>query len=454
MGAGDRSGVAELILMIKRSQVPIICICNDRQSQKLKSLIPYCMDLKYRRPTKQVIAKRAVQVAATEGLSVEANAAEAISESCGNDVRQVLNCLQMWSTSEDNTGGRLSYMDMKKREKSVNKDEILRVSLFDAARSILEGRKGLAGCDAKTELSHFMKRNDAFFVDYSFTGLLVQENYLKVVQGHFNDAKRSNNSDKICNALDQMASAAESMSDYAHVENQLRTEQNWGVLPFVGALTVKTGFHAGGPNGGFLPGFPQFTSYLGKNSTKGKRVRLLSEMNHHMNYKISGGGTEMRLSYLPTLRSRFVSLLTDKHNETGVEDAIALMDDYGLDRDDILEKMDEFNMNSKDKGFSTLDSKRKAAFTKTYNAGSHKSQALVSAQGQAPTKKRKAAATSGDLMDPDAIDDDQVENVDDDQDDEEDAAKVAAQFKKKGRKKAAAKTKAAKTTKGRGGRKK
>lgn len=42
MGAGDRSGVSELIQMIKRSKVPIICICNDRQSQKLKSLIPYC----------------------------------------------------------------------------------------------------------------------------------------------------------------------------------------------------------------------------------------------------------------------------------------------------------------------------------------------------------------------------------------------------------------------------
>ena len=50
MGAGDRSGMSELIQMIKRSKTPIICICNDRQSQKLKSLLPYCMDLKYSRP--------------------------------------------------------------------------------------------------------------------------------------------------------------------------------------------------------------------------------------------------------------------------------------------------------------------------------------------------------------------------------------------------------------------
>ena len=60
-----------------------------RSKQKLKSLIPYCMDLKYRRPVKSVIANRAVEIAEREGLYVERNAAEAIVESCGNDVRQV-----------------------------------------------------------------------------------------------------------------------------------------------------------------------------------------------------------------------------------------------------------------------------------------------------------------------------------------------------------------------------
>ncbi|KAL3811776.1 hypothetical protein ACHAXA_004208 [Cyclostephanos tholiformis] len=38
MGAGDRSGMSELIQMIKKSKVPIICICNDRSSPKMKTL--------------------------------------------------------------------------------------------------------------------------------------------------------------------------------------------------------------------------------------------------------------------------------------------------------------------------------------------------------------------------------------------------------------------------------
>lgn len=55
MSAGDRGGVADLIANIKISKIPIICICNDRYSQKLKSLVNYCLMLNFRKPTKQQV---------------------------------------------------------------------------------------------------------------------------------------------------------------------------------------------------------------------------------------------------------------------------------------------------------------------------------------------------------------------------------------------------------------
>lgn len=55
MSAGDRGGVADLISSIKVSKIPIICICNDRYSQKLKSLVDYCLILSFRKPTKQQV---------------------------------------------------------------------------------------------------------------------------------------------------------------------------------------------------------------------------------------------------------------------------------------------------------------------------------------------------------------------------------------------------------------
>jgi replication factor C subunit 1 len=55
MSGGDRGGIADLIASIKASHIPIICICNDRYSQKLKSLINYCLPLPFRKPTKQQV---------------------------------------------------------------------------------------------------------------------------------------------------------------------------------------------------------------------------------------------------------------------------------------------------------------------------------------------------------------------------------------------------------------
>jgi replication factor C subunit 1 len=434
MGAGDRSGMAELIQMIKHSRVPIICICNDRQAQKIKSLVPYCMDLRYRRPLKSLIANRVMAIAKKEGFSVESNAAEAIAESCGNDVRQVVNSLQMWASNAAKDS-RMTYKGVKDRERSVNKDEILRVSLFDAARLILEGRKGLSNTDGATERDHFFRRNDAFFVDYGFIGLLVQQNYLKVMQGQFNDTKRSNDRAAEVKVLDRMHDAAASMSDYALAEEALRGGQNWSLLPFTGVLTVKTGFHAGGETGGMLPGFPEFTAWLGKNSSKGKKTRLLHELQHHMNYKVSGGTQEMRMSYVPVFHSRILSLLSSAESDA-IEEAITLMDEYGLSRDDVFEKLDEFKLDKKEGSFNDLDSKRKATFTRTYNQMTHKSQALVAEQGggKKTLTRKGGSAMEGESADYDAINDDKVEDVEEDDDDELDDEKIKALFKPKGRK--------------------
>jgi replication factor C subunit 1 len=45
-GNEDRGGVQELIALIKSSRIPIICICNDRNHQKIRSLSNYCFDLR------------------------------------------------------------------------------------------------------------------------------------------------------------------------------------------------------------------------------------------------------------------------------------------------------------------------------------------------------------------------------------------------------------------------
>ena len=49
MSAGDRGGSAELIQLIKKTATPIICICNDHSSPKMRTLANHCLDLRFRR---------------------------------------------------------------------------------------------------------------------------------------------------------------------------------------------------------------------------------------------------------------------------------------------------------------------------------------------------------------------------------------------------------------------
>lgn len=49
MSSGDRGGMAELISLIKKTKIPIICICNDHSSTKVRSLMNYCLDLRFKR---------------------------------------------------------------------------------------------------------------------------------------------------------------------------------------------------------------------------------------------------------------------------------------------------------------------------------------------------------------------------------------------------------------------
>jgi replication factor C subunit 1 len=63
MSAGDRGGVQALIEVIKTARIPIICIANDRMSQKLKSLANYCYDIRFNKPSSNQIVGRIRKIA-------------------------------------------------------------------------------------------------------------------------------------------------------------------------------------------------------------------------------------------------------------------------------------------------------------------------------------------------------------------------------------------------------
>lgn len=407
MGAGDRGGVAELIRIIKTSKVPIVCICNDRSSTKVRSLANSCVDLRLKRPMKGAIAKRLVQIASGEGLALETNAAEELAGSCGNDMRQCLNALQMWSSSSS----RLSFDDLRGRLRSIGKDAVLRCTPFDGAKTIL------SDVDRKS----FAERNEAFFIDYSLCGLLIHENYV----GAVNNAK----GDKIA----RLAEASDTLARVDLIDKRIRGDQNWSLLTTQAALVVKTGVDI---HGSCLN--PSFPAWFGRNSTTAKNKRLCSELSTHLAKHVSGGRDAIRLDYLGAIFRYVASPLVESEDAATT---IERLDEYGLSRDDLFEAMPDilFDDDYVKKFKAALTTKTKTAFTKLYNSTTHTSQALAADQMVTRKRKRPAASSSGGTGEGD--DDDEEEDLDAEEQEESNEEILKAFAKKAVKKKTGSATK-------------
>ncbi|TMW67474.1 hypothetical protein Poli38472_011094 [Pythium oligandrum] len=386
MSGGDRGGTAELIQLIKNSKTPIICICNDRQSTKVRSLANHSFDLRMRRPTKQQISKRLMEIGLLEGLTMEKNAIEEAADRCGNDIRQLITQMQRWRMTTTN----ITYDDMVNPSSQHNKDESLRLNPFSATQLIFQRE------------SSFEARNEAYFVDYDLMPLMVQENYIRSVMSHYD--KSGDNLQAICNAADFIAE-----SDIANT--YVRMQQRWDLLTTQAALNVAAAINATG----FI-GNAEFSRWLGKNSTASKSKRLLSELSVRMRAHASGSREVIRMDYVPFMKEILLTKLLA--GEEHINDVIDLLDSCEISREDLTESMESFKLPGiKRHTYSELDTKAKTAFTRLYNKASHKSQGVVERELQATTVKkgrgRAAAAVEEDGLPPPSDAESEAEDGDD-----------------------------------------
>jgi len=376
MGAGDRGGGAALIKMIKKTRNPIICICNDAHSQKVRNLAFSCYDLKFSRPTKSTVAQRCAMIARKEGLDVEENALEELAESCGSDMRQVLNQLQILAKSPKYQKVGVKYMDMKS---AVTKDAASMVGPFDACRKLLSASEG-------SRLS-FRDRMDLYFVDHSLMGLLVHENYLNSVSRKPVDA----------DLLNRCAYSADLMTVGDMINKQINHHQQWSLLPQMGLTGC---IYPAYITNGFV-GFPSFPAFLGKYSTQSRMRRLCTELHAHLKLfaSVSRGGLASS-GYTGLLYSRAVSPLLRGDVESVAETAKAL-DAYGLRKEHLVEHLTEMRQHLGEEDlFKIVDPKVKAAMTREFNSGCHAVKVMLP-----KGNKRKAGSAAMDA--PDGLDEDE-----------------------------------------------
>ncbi|XP_056169280.1 replication factor C subunit 1 isoform X2 [Syzygium oleosum] len=381
MSAGDRGGVADLIASIKISKIPIICICNDRYSQKLKSLVNYCLLLNFRKPTKQQMAKRLMQIAKGEGLQVKEAALEELAERVNGDIRMALNQLQYMSLSMSV----INYDDMKQRLLSSAKDED--ISPFTAVDKLFGFNGGKLRMDERIDLS---------MSDPDLVPLLIQENYMNY---------RPSAAGKDDNGIKRMsliARAADSIADGDIINVQIRRYRQWQlsqagclascIIPAALLHGQRETLEQGERN------FNRFGGWLGKNSTTGKNLRLLDDLHDHLlaSRESNSGRESLRVDYLSLLLKRLTDPLRVLPKDEAVREVVEFMNLYSINQEDFDTIVELSKFKGHPNPLDGIPPTVKSALTRSYNESSRsrmvRAADLVTLPGVKKVPKKRIAA--------------------------------------------------------------
>lgn len=355
MSAGDRGGVADLIASIKVSKIPIICICNDRYSQKLKSLVNYCLMLNFRKPTKQQMAKRLAQVAQAEGIQVNEIALEELAERVNGDMRMALNQLHYMSLSLSV----IKYDDVRERLLTSAKDED--ISPFTAVDKLFDFKGGKLRMDERMDLS---------MSDPDLVPLIVQENYI-----NYRPSLAGKDEDGV-KRMKLIARAAESIEDGDIINVLIRRYQQWQLSQagsFASSIIPAALMH--GNRETFEPGernFNRFGGWLGKNSTMGKNLRLLEDVHVHILASQSSWLDRQTLlvDYLSLLLKQLTDPLRVLEKDAAVRKVVEFMNAYSLSQEDSETILELCKFKGQPNPMDGIQPAVKAALTRAYKQGS------------------------------------------------------------------------------------
>lgn len=337
-GNEDRGGLQELISLIKSASVPIICMCNDRNSQKMRSLVNYCYDLRFSKPRVEQIKSAMMSICFKEQIKIQPDVLAQLITSANQDIRQTINLLSMWAIDPA-----LNDTEKLRKDAQISKKDI-KLGPWEAIR------KAFSAEDHKK--MSINDKSDLFFYDYSIAPLFVQENYLQVAP---HCPKHE--------VLNKISGAADSISMGDLVDARIRGSQAWSLLPF---QAMYASVIPGHEMSGHMTGQIQFPGWLGKNSRTTKMRRLCQEIHGHTRLSTSGSKSSIYLDYASHLRDAIVNpLIKDKAD--GITQSLEVLQSYNLLRED-MDSLVELSVWPGQRNPTILiDPKVKAAMTRTYN---------------------------------------------------------------------------------------
>jgi replication factor C subunit 1 len=359
MSGGDRGGVGAINQLIKKTRIPIILICNDRKSAKMKPFDHTTFGLPFQRPKADSIRSRLQTIAFREKLKVDKNGMDMLISAAQNDIRLVINMLSTWKLGQS----ALSYDDSKKLgAENVKPGMPTPWSLYSELSS-----HALWAASSKKTLN---QKTEIYFSDMGMVPLFVQENYIR--QRPQSTMAETDSKKKDLKTLQLLNGAAAAISDGDVVDNMIHgSQQQWSLLPLhavQSTLKPMSLMYGMGPEGSYGPAFP---AWFGQNSKQGRLFRATVELQTKMRLTASGSRHEVREQYLPHLFTGLSKPLLSS-GASGIPDVVELLDAYYLnleDRENIMEL--GVGKNNGDEVLKKVPTAVKSAFTRQYNAASH-----------------------------------------------------------------------------------
>lgn len=304
MSSSDKGGIQELIKLISVSKCPIICICNDRQSNQARTLAKYCsLDIKFEQISSTDISKKLTSIATTEHITMSMSDIRDIAAVASGDMRTAINHLHI--------------------KMHPSKDKWLSFDAFTSVRKIFEDKR--ISFDDAIEL---------MYVDSELGPLVAHQ--------HILDRETS---------LSTVVKAADAFSFMDIVDQRIYKQQSWELLPY--KITQITGTirasHASIT-------WTQFPSILSRMSSARKRQRQLEQIGSSLHVNT----TDMRLSWTPLQQ-----LLSASLTSGDIDEAVETTASMGLTRDDMLDVIMEISLIPDD--IPQITTKNKSAFTRQYN---------------------------------------------------------------------------------------
>ncbi|MCO5585169.1 hypothetical protein L7F22_039101 [Adiantum nelumboides] len=373
MSGGDRGGVGAINALIKKTKVPIICICNDQKNQKMRPFDKTAFHLKFIKPDVRQVKQRIMTIAFREKLKIPAEVIEQLVQSAQSDIRLIINMLSTWSLNK----------------KTMDFDEGKEFGAANAKPGLhtpftLYGALSSAGMWAPTNKKTLNDKADYYFQDHSIMPLMVQQNYIHHIPV---EVTRLNGKERDVRLLQSITKAANSISDGDIVDSMIHSsEQHWSLMPLHGIIsTVKPMSFANGNSGNF----PSFPTWLGSNSKQQRLMRAAIELQARLRLVTTASRFEVREQYLPYFFPRLVRPMLDgQASDKAAVEIMDFMDEYYLtpeDREIILELgMGENDWESLSK---KIPSATKSAFTRKYNSTSHPIAFYKSAEATKKAKK-------------------------------------------------------------------